>query len=71
MVEPVPTSVTRLGRALRLLRHERGQSVRRMAAEIGIPYTTLSAIERYRPCDADTLVRVIVWLTKKHEGIAA
>jgi hypothetical protein len=61
------TCTTRLGRALKLMRADIGQGVRGMAAEIGIPFPTLNRIENGRPFDLDTYVKLMAWLTKKHE----
>ena len=53
----------RLSEVLRKWRALREITLRELAAEFGISAPTLSRIEHGRQCDAETLVKILVWLT--------
>lgn len=52
----------RLGKALQLLRVTKGQTLRDMAAEIGITHTKLHRIENNEECEPRAVVKLIAWL---------
>ena len=55
---------THLGKMLVLYRAATGQTVRDLAPQIGISIATLSRIERGHAMDAETLLKVWMWLVK-------
>ena len=55
---------TRLGEMLRLYRTVRQQSLRDLARESGIGHATLMRIEHGQAFNADTLLKLWVWLLK-------
>jgi len=56
---------THLGAMLALYRAARQWTVRDVAPQIGISIATLSRIERGHTMDADTLIKVWIWLTSE------
>lgn len=52
----------RLGEILRLWRRVSNITIRDLAAEIGVPYPTLSRIERGKEMDGTTLAKILAWL---------
>ncbi len=56
---------TRLGAMLRLARMVKQQSLRDVAAEIGIGHATLMRIEAGQSFDADTLLKLWHWLLER------
>ncbi len=56
------TRKTRLGEMLRLYRTMRGHSLRDIAPKIGIAPATLMRIETGQRFDADTLLKLWVWM---------
>ncbi len=61
----------RLGELLYRFRLLSGRSIRDLAAEIGIPYPTLSRIERGKEMSGTTLAKILTWLTEpwKKDGV--
>ena len=51
-----------LGRVLAGYRNAVPLSVRELAAQIGIPHSTLNRIEHGHPCDSDTFAKILLWL---------
>jgi transcriptional regulator with XRE-family HTH domain len=60
----------RLGIVLRKYRAIQELSVRQLAKEIGIAFATLSRLENGMAVDADTLMKILVWLTGRADAEA-
>lgn len=56
---------TNLGTLLRRWRLVEDIGVRELASRIGVSCATISRMERGHAMDADTLVKVLVWLMRK------
>jgi len=41
--------------------------VRELAKQISISHATLSRIENDKPCDGETLTKIVIWLFTKEE----
>ena len=59
---------TNLARLLKLHRMFSEQTVREFAPKVGISIATLSRIERGHAMDAETLMKILNWLTKEGKG---
>lgn len=59
------TTETKLGVMFRQWRAISGRALRDVAAEIGIGHTTLSRIEKGETFDAETWLKLQVWLFKR------
>ena len=55
----------RLGKVLKSYRYFNGLSVRALAKNIGISYSSLNRIENGSECDSYILAKILVWLLKK------
>lgn len=64
------TEQTNLGVMLRRLRVIDERTLRDVAAEIGIGHTTLSRIEKGETFDAETWLKLQVWLFKRRSNEA-
>ena len=55
----------RLGIVLRKYRTVSELTLRELAPEIGLSLATLQRVESGKPCDAEALMKIFVWLTGK------
>lgn len=64
MTDPVPSKETNLGAMLRCFMAMERWSMRTLAPKIGISASTLHRICAGQAMDADTLLKVINWMTR-------
>jgi transcriptional regulator with XRE-family HTH domain len=63
----VPSRRMRIGRLLKLYRAHEDTSIREAARAMGLSAATLSRIEAGRDVDAETLVKLILWMRGTEE----
>jgi transcriptional regulator with XRE-family HTH domain len=52
----------RLGKVLAYYRHANRMGVRELAKQMFVSAATLSRIENDKPCDGETLTKIMIWL---------